>query len=130
MPAVVQPAWPINPAEVTIVEESRDYWIPMTRGLMDGNTRAHVFGVIGRLAPGVSRKQAEADHAALSSSDDPDPHTAVVQPLREQLTTDARQPLLLVLFSALAVLMIAAANLAAIHLASFESRRIELATRV
>jgi predicted permease len=101
----------------------------MTHGQMDANTRSHLFGVVGRLAPGVSRQQAEAELAALSSSDDPDPHTAVVQPLRDQLTTDAKQPLLLVLSSALAVLLIAAANLAAIHLASFESRRIELATR-
>jgi predicted permease len=129
VPPVVLPGWPVNPALVTIAEESRDYWVPLLRGQLDGNTRAHVLGVIGRLAPGISRQQAEADLARLSSSDDPDPHSAVVQPVRDQLTTDARQPLLLVLFSAVAVLLVAAANLAAIHLASFESRRLELATR-
>jgi predicted permease len=129
LPPVVLPAWPVNPASVTMTADSRDYWVPMTRGQADGNTRAHVFGVVGRLAPGVSREQAAAELRGLSSPTAPDPHDAVVRLLRAQLTADARQPLLLVLLSAVAVLMVATANLAAIHLAAFENRRTELATR-
>ena len=130
MPPIVFPAWPVfNPAAVTLDPGSREFWVPIARNPQsDQNARSHVFGVVGRLRRGITLEQATADLMGLSSAS-PDPHGAVLKPLRTQLTADARQPLLIVLASAAAVLLVACANLAALYLASFERRRAELATR-
>ena len=54
MPPLVLPAWPVNPATVTLDAESRQVWVPIPRTPeLDQRSRAHVFGVVGRLAPGV-----------------------------------------------------------------------------
>ncbi len=56
MPPVTFPAWPVNPAAVTLDPESRQLWVPIPRTAeLDQSGRAHVFGVVGRLAPGVER---------------------------------------------------------------------------
>jgi putative ABC transport system permease protein len=129
MPPAVFPAWPVNPAGVTISAASRQIWVPMPRTpQLAQNTRSHVYGVIGRLKEGVSIPAATADLAALAGAS-PDPHGPHLAPFREQLVSAARHPLIIVLASALAVLLVACANLAALHLASFERRRGELATR-
>jgi predicted permease len=129
MPPQVYPAWPLNPATVTLTASSRQLWVPIARSAeIDGNARSHVYGVIGRLRPDVTLEQATADLAGLAGAS-PDPHGVHLTPLRTQLTGDARQPLLIVLASAAAVLLVACANLAALYLASFERRRGELATR-
>ena len=59
----------------------------------------------------------------------PDPHRARVEPLREQFVASARAPLLALAGAALAVLLIACTNLAALYVSAFESRRGELAVR-
>jgi putative ABC transport system permease protein len=129
MPPIVFPAWPVNPGAVTLDPASREFWVPIARNpQIDQNARSHVYGVVGRLGRGITLEQATADLTGLSSAS-PDPHGVVLKPLRTQLTADARQPLLIVLASAAAVLLVACANLAALYLASFERRRAELATR-
>jgi predicted permease len=130
MPAAVLPAWPVNPATVTIASDAREFWVPFARDpALDQNNRAHVFGVVGRLAGDTTPARAAAELTALSSPTAPDPHGAIVRPLREQLTSAARLPVLLVVGASLAVLLVACANLAALHMASFERRRVEIATR-
>jgi predicted permease len=129
MPPLVFPAWPINPAAVTLDAESRQVWVPMPRTpQLDQNARSHVYGVIGRVRAGVSLGEATADLASLAGAS-PDPHAPHLVPLRAQLTAGARQPLLILLASAVAVLLVGGTNLAALHLAWFERRRPELATR-
>ena len=49
--------------------------------------------------------------------------------MREQLVSDARTPLLALSGAALALLLIACANLAALYVSAFEARRAELAVR-
>jgi putative ABC transport system permease protein len=129
MPAVTFPAWPVNPAIVTLDAESRHFWVPIPRTpALDQSDRAHVFGVVARLAPGVTEREvtqrlnATADAAA-------DRHRAHLSPLREQFVADARTPLLALMGAALALLLIACANLAALHSSALESRRTELAVR-
>ena len=58
MPALTFPAWPVNPAIVTLEPERRALWVPIARtpGL-DQTARAHVFGAIARLGPGVTQAE-------------------------------------------------------------------------
>jgi putative ABC transport system permease protein len=130
MPPVVTPAWPANPAIVSIDAQSREFWIPIARTpQFDQQMRAHVYGVVARLAPGVTRDQAAAELTGLVSTDAADRHGAQVTPLRDQFVRDARLPLLAVAGAALAVLLIACANLAALQATAIEARRAELAVR-
>jgi putative ABC transport system permease protein len=130
MPPVVFPAWPVNPALVTLEAESRGLWVPIARtAALDQSSRAHVFGVVGRLAAGVTRAQAQDELTRSTAATAPDPHGAYLSPLREQFVRDARVSLLVLAAAALAVLLIACANLAALYVSAFESRRGEFATR-
>jgi predicted permease len=130
MPPVVTPGWPANPAIVTIDARSREFWIPIARTpQFDQQMGAHVYGVVARLARGVTREQAAAELTGLVSIDAADRHGAQVTPLRDQFVRDARLPLLAMVGAALAVLLIACANLAALQATAIEARRSELAVR-
>jgi predicted permease len=130
MPPGVFPGWPVNPAVVTLDPESRALWAPIARTpALDQSSRAHVFGVVARLAPGVTGAQAQDELTRSTAATAPDPHGAFLSPLREQFVRDARTSLLVLAGAALAVLLIACANLAALYVSAFESRRSEFATR-
>ena len=126
MPAATYPAWPVNPAQVTLDHESRQFWVPIPRTpQLDQNGRAHVFGVLARIH---GRPADVLDRLTRASSTDP--HGARLEPLRRQFVADARTPLLTLAAAALAVLLIASANLAALQASAFESRRAELSMRL
>ena len=130
MPPVTFPAWPVNPAVVTLDPDARALWVPIQRTPdLDQDARAHVFGVLARLAPGASATDVVTRLNRTSTPDAADPHRARLMPLREQFVADARTPLLALAGAALAVLLIACANLAALYVSAFESRRGELALR-
>ena len=130
MPPVTFPAWPANPALVTLDAESRQLWVPIPAvpALLQSG-RAHVFGAVARLASGVSRTDVAERLNRTSGPASVDPHRATLHPLRDQFVMEARTPLLALAGAALAVLFIACANLAALYVSSFESRRAELAVR-
>ena len=129
MPDAVFPGWPANPATVTIEPDVRQFWVPIPRTPeLDQSARAHVFGVVGRLAAGVSAAQAR-DRLAATDRAAADTHGAQLAPLREQFVRDARAPLLALAGATLAILLIACANLASLHVTSFEARRSEFAVR-
>jgi putative ABC transport system permease protein len=130
MPPVVFPGWPVNPATVTIDPEMRQFWIPIARTpQLDQSSRAHVFGVVARLAPDITASQARDMLSRATDRSAPDAHGAHVSPLREQFVRDARTPLLALAGAALAILLIACANLASLYVTSFEARRVEFAIR-
>jgi predicted permease len=130
MPPIVFPGWPVNPASVTIDPASRELWVPIARSAaLDQNARSHVFGVVGRLAPAITLDGANDELNRLPSDTAADPHSARLAPLREQFVRDARLPLLALMGAALAVLLVACANLAALHVSAFEGRRAELSVR-
>src|SRR5579872_1076008 len=95
----------------------------------------HNYMVIGRLKPDTTMQQAQAEMNTISARlqqqypvDDAG-WGAVIVPLREQMVSDLR-PALLVLLGAVAfVLLIACANVANLVLAKTVSRRKELAIR-
>jgi predicted permease len=130
MPPGVYPGWAVNPAVVTIDPEDRQLWVPIPRTpQFDQSGSAHVLGVVARLAPGISEAQA---HEIVNASNDrsaPDPHGGRLTPLREQFVRDARAPLLALAGAALAILLIACANLASVYVSGFEARRAEFAVR-
>jgi putative ABC transport system permease protein len=130
MPPAVFPAWPVNPATVTLDPDARQFWVPIARSpALDASARAHVYGVVARLAPGVSEREATERLNRTSDAAAADPHRARLEPLREQFVAGARTPLLALAAAALAVLLIACTNLAALYVSAYESRRIELAVR-
>jgi putative ABC transport system permease protein len=128
MPPVVFPAWPVNPSTVTIDPESRMLWVPLVRTPQMNLGSSHVYGVVARLAPGVTLAHAQNALAATHERGT-DRHGTIVRRLREQFVSDARTPLLTLAAAALAVLFIACANLAALHVSAFEARRGELSLR-
>lgn len=131
MPHETFPAWPVNPAAVTLDPGSRQLWVPIQRTPeLDHNARSHVFGVVARLASGVGERAFAERLAGAPGADAEDPHGTRLKPIREQFVEGARPQLLALAGTALAVLLIACTNLAALYLSAFESRRGELAVRV
>ncbi|MEO5754299.1 MAG: ABC transporter permease [Chthoniobacterales bacterium] len=120
--------------------EQADIWQPL--GFTDQEMKrrgSRSYGVIGRLAPGVSAQQAQAELETVVRSmrqrfKDNYPQTdsfgATLYPLKEQVV-GGMKPLLLILSGAVAlVLLIACANLATMLLARASTRERERAIRV
>jgi predicted permease len=130
MPPVVSPGFPLNPADVGIDPAQREFWVPLVRTPeLDANTRAHVFGVVGRVARGRTAVEAEAALERTAPPGAAEPHGATLAPFRAQFVKDAGTQLAVLLAAALAIFLIAGANLAALLASAFELRRGEFAVR-
>src|ERR1700692_3718755 len=113
------------------------YWTPMGWTDKERAVRGeHHYLVIARLKSAIPISQAQAQMNAISARlaqqypEDDNGWGAVVVPLREQLVSDGR-PALLVLLGAVAfVLLIACANVANLVLAKTFGRRKEIAIRL
>src|SRR5580658_295577 len=111
-------------------------WTPMAWTDKERVVRGeHHYGVIARLKPGVELKQAQAEMNTISARleqlypEDDKGWGAVVIPLHDDMVSDVR-PALLVLLGAVAfVLLIACVNVANLALAKTFSRQKEIAIR-
>lgn len=113
-----------------------DLWMPLEREANLGGRRSHGYHTIGRLRPGVTAADAEREMAALASRLKAEHHEGThadrveTRPLADVVIGSARDPLALLAWAALAVLLVACLNFAATLFARGLSRTHELSVRL
>ena len=108
-----------------------DLWTPMSFAPGDNTATRnnHFITLIGRLKPGVTLQQAQADVSAIGDRMEEGAIGARVVAMHEQLTGESRTGLFILLGAVLFVLLVACVNVANLLLARASARERELAVR-
>ena len=115
--------------------ETAELWIPLTPEVRNWTRNDHGISAVGRLKPGVTLEQAQADiNAVARRIEELHPVTnegmgVSLIPLRDGLVGDFRKALLLLLGVVGLVLAVACANVANLLLARASARQREIAVR-
>ncbi len=125
----------VMPRGFKLFQENADYWAVSGISRQRLESSGGRLNVVGRLARGVSIRQAQQEMAAVAAQlakDDPahnNGNGVKVEPLQEPFVGSFREPLLLLQGAVAFVLLIACANVAALLLARGASRQTEIAIR-
>jgi putative ABC transport system permease protein len=114
-----------------------DLWLPLafTASELRPNQRgAHYVEAVGRLEPGVTREQAQADVSAIEQqiaqvSDKVQGYGIWVEPIFDATIGEYRRPLWMLLGAVVCVLLIGCANISNLLLARASTRRSEMSVR-
>lgn len=134
MPAGIYPGWPTVSAKISFESEQQQYWTPMTfTPQRAANRNSHVLGVVGRMKPGVTVQQAQADMnniaAQLQAYPENKNQGIIVNPFLNEMIGGVKPALLMMLGAVGLVLLIACANIAGLLLAQQAARAKEVAIR-
>ena len=114
---------------------SSEFYLPLAVSGWRLRRNAHWILGVGRLRPGVTLEQAQAEASTIASqlaTEYPDSNPGVgiaMTPLREELVGTVRPILLVLMAAVVAVLLITCSNLAGLQLARCVTRQKEIAVR-
>jgi len=127
----------VAPKSFVFRDRDVDYWVPMRLPPQFANTRnSHFLNVVARLKPGVSVDAADREMKSIAvrlTEEYPDTNRnvgALVVPVREDVLGDTRVELVVLMIAAMAIVLIACANLASLLLSRAWARRGEYAVRL
>jgi len=113
-----------------------EFWAPLMINYEGADRDFHDTAVVGRLAPGVSLAQAQAEMSSIAAhlaEQYPEFNTgwdAIVVPMHDQIVSSIRPALLILLVAVGLVLLIACSNVANLLLARVATREREIAIRI
>jgi putative ABC transport system permease protein len=134
LPRLLLPLEARASGSVPFTRDEEQFWIPLK--LVQPSARAHVFGVIGRLRPGVTTAQAKAFLATLDrrlEATFPEidaGRQAVLVPLVDEALGSVRSSLWILMGAVGGLLLIACVNVAHLLLLRAASREREVAIRI
>jgi putative ABC transport system permease protein len=127
----------VMPRSFRFPTRQTEFWRPMLMyPELFSNRSLHFLTVIGRLRPGTTREQAQADMDGIAARQQKayprtnDQRGVTLVPMAEQIVGDVRKPLYALAIAVLMVLLIGCANVGNLMLIRAAARRRELGIRV